>query len=297
MQIDIDDHSGFCYGVVKTIQLAEEALNEGLPVYCLGEIVHNEEEVERLKSKGLIIIDHEDLKDLSGVQVLIRAHGEPPETYGKITDQSNLLKEGTCPIVLHLQKKVKTAFEEMKMKNGQVVIYGKKNHAEVVGLAGQTGNMAIIISHLEDLDQLDFERPITLLSQTTQSMEGFEIIISAIKKKMLKHFPANEVPLTVTDSICKHVSKRGEYLTTFAKAYDVIIFVCGTNSSNGKILYEICRKNNPKAYWISHAGMVRPEWFLNVRTVGISGATSTPHWLMEEVGEKIKSIVSNKEIE
>jgi 4-hydroxy-3-methylbut-2-enyl diphosphate reductase len=294
MQIEIDSSSGFCYGVTKTIQLAEKALNEGQPMYCLGEIVHNEEEVERLKSKGLVVINKDDLKNMSGSNILIRAHGEPGSTYQKIEAGSNQLHDGTCPIVLHLQKKVHDAWTEMKAANGQVIIYGKKGHAEVIGLAGQTNDEALIVSHKEELRTIDFTRPIAIFAQTTQSTEGYSEIISEIKREMTKFFPAENLSLRVTDSICKHVSKRGEHLAEFSKKHDLIIFVSGTNSSNGKVLFEVCKKSNPKSFWVPNAGEVKKEWFLNAKSVGICGATSTPQWLMEKVAEKIKMITNSK---
>ena len=232
MQIEIDSDSGFCYGVTKTIQLAEAALKGGETVYCLGEIVHNEEEVERLKSLGLEVIEKEDLEKIKGSKVLIRAHGEPDSTYQKIEKGANKLHDGTCPIVLQLQKKVRNAWQIMKKVDGQVIIYGKKGHAEVVGLAGQTNNEALIVSHKEDLANIDFSKPVSIFAQTTQPMEGYNEIVEEIKLRMSAFFKANEVPLNVTDSICRHVSKRGERLAVFSKKHDAIIFVSGTNSSN-----------------------------------------------------------------
>lgn len=293
MQIEIDSSSGFCYGVTKTIQLAEEALNNGEPVYCLGEIVHNEEEVERLKAKGLVIIDKEDLANIADSKVLIRAHGEPASTYKKIGEHSNTLHDGTCPIVLQLQKKVRLAWDDMKKVNGQVIIYGKKGHAEVIGLAGQTNDEALIISNIEDLHEIDFARPIAIFAQTTQSPEGFDAIIHEIRTRMSVFFHLDSLPLKVTDSICRHVSRRGEHLSEFARKFDVIIFVSGTNSSNGKVLYEICKKNNTNAFWVPGADHVQKEWLANARSVGICGATSTPKWLMEKVAEKINDLTDN----
>ena len=232
MLVEIDSHSGFCYGVTRTIERAEEALKEGRPVYCLGEIVHNEEEVERLKSKGLIIINQDDLKDIDASKILIRAHGEPPATYQEIEKNANLLTDGTCPIVMGLQKKVRDAWNEMKQVNGHIIIYGKKGHAEVIGLAGQTNNEAIIVSHEEELEKIDFSKPVALFAQTTQSPEGFESVIEKIRNKMSGFFPDEDLPLKITDSICGHVSKRGLYLKEFAKKHEVIVFVSGTNSSN-----------------------------------------------------------------
>ena len=293
MQIEIDSNSGFCYGVTKTIQIAEEALSEGHPVYCLGEIVHNEEEVERLKSKGLVIIAPKDLAAIENSKVLVRAHGEPPATYKQIGEHSNTLHEGTCPIVLVLQKKVRDAWNSLKSTNGQVIIYGKKGHAEVVGLAGQTSNEAIIISQEGELDSIDFSKPIAIFAQTTQSMEGYDGIITEIKKRMSPFFSNVAIPLQITDSICRHVSKRGEHLIEFSKKYEVIIFVSGTNSSNGKVLFEICKKSNPNSYWVPNTGEVKQEWFSNTHSAGICGATSTPQWLMEKVAEKIKDLTNN----
>jgi 4-hydroxy-3-methylbut-2-enyl diphosphate reductase len=292
MNIEIDKHSGFCYGVVKTIQLAENALEEGNPVYCLGDIVHNEREVERLKSKGLIVIDHADLKRISNFTVLIRAHGEPPDTYRRVEANANILKEGTCPIVLHLQKKIQTAWEETKMINGQIVIYGKKGHAEVIGLVGQTDNEAIVVSNEDDLGKVDFSRPVVLFAQTTQPIEGFECIGGIIRERMRPHFPSDQLPLTINDSICRHVSKRGIHIREFAEKHDVIVFVSGTSSSNGKALYEICKKANSNSFKIADTSELKQEWFANVASVGICSATSTPMWLMEEAAEKIKQISS-----
>lgn len=293
MQIEIDNNSGFCYGVTKTIQIAEEALDEGKPVYCLGEIVHNEEEVERLKAKGLIIIDKSDLENIKDSKVLVRAHGEPPATYDQINKHSNVLYEGTCPIVLHIQKKVLIAWNDMKAVGGQVIIYGKKGHAEVVGLAGQTNNEAIIISREDDLDQIDFSKPVSIFSQTTQSSEEYQRIIKMIRIRMSGFSLKTENSLQVTDSICRHVSKRGEHLIQFAQKHDVIIFVSGTNSSNGKVLFEVCRKHNTQSFWVPGANELKKEWFINVNTVGICGATSTPQWLMENVAKKIKELTTN----
>ena len=290
MLVEIDNKSGFCYGVVKTIKLAEEALGLGEPVYCLGEIVHNEEEVERLKSKGLIIINHEDLNEIHNSTVLIRAHGEPPSTYQTIHDNANFLTEGTCPIVLQLQKKVHSVWEEFKDNQGQVVIYGKQGHAEVNGLVGQVQNKAIVIDSINDLDKIDFSKPVGLFAQTTQSPAGYEEIAETIRQKMRIYFDAENVPLKITNSICGHVSKRAEHLAEFSKNYDVVIFVSGSKSSNGKVLLETCRKSNPNTYWISHPDDLKVDWIRNASSIGICGATSTPQWLMESVVQKINEI-------
>jgi len=293
MNIEVDKQSGFCYGVVKTIQLAEEALQGENPVYCLGDIVHNESEVERLKSKGLIIINHEDLKKISNFTVLVRAHGEPPETYRLIEANANILKEGTCPIVLHLQNKIKNAWIKMKEMNGQVVIFGKKGHAEVIGLVGQTEGYAIVVSSIDDIGKIDFSRPLEMFAQTTQPLEGYEMIGNAVKKGMEQFFETDLLPLKMNDTICRHVSKRGEHIKEFALKHDVIIFVSGTNSSNGKILYDICKTVNAKSFCVKDASVVNPDWFANATSVGICSATSTPRWLMDLVAEKIKTVTNN----
>ncbi len=293
MHIEIDTKSGFCYGVVKTIKLAEDALANGKPVYCLGDIVHNDEEVKRLKLKGLTIINHEQLQSISNANVMIRAHGEPSSTYNLLNKNSNTLTEGTCPIVLKLQKKVRAAWEELKDKQGTIIIYGKKGHAEVIGLMGQTDGNAIIVDDIADLQDVDFSKPIALFSQTTQQPEGYTEITNAIKLKMLSHIAEGEIPLKITNSICGHVSQRGEHLAEFVKNYEIIIFVSGAKSSNGKILLDICRKNNSNTHWVANAEELHNEWFTNVNTVGICGATSTPQWLMVDISQKIKSFDKN----
>jgi 4-hydroxy-3-methylbut-2-en-1-yl diphosphate reductase len=293
MLIYIDENSGFCYGVEKTIQHAENAIKEGSPVYCLGEIVHNEREVERLQAKGLITIENDDLKKITNAKVLIRAHGVPPETYRQVENNSNELIDGTCPIVLHLQKKVCLSVEEMKGTGGQIIIYGKKGHPEVTGLVGQTNGTAIVVIGIEDLQNVDFSKPIALFAQTTQSKKGFEQIGNYIKERMSHFFPSEPIPLKITDSICRYVLNRGEHIKEFANKYDVVIFVSGTNSSNGKILFDICLKSNPNSHLVSDVNDVKPEWFRNATSAGICSATSTPRWLMEAVAERIKKITGN----
>lgn len=290
MLVEIDNKSGFCYGVVKTIKMAEDALAEGLAVYCLGDIVHNEEEVERLKSKGLLIINREELQDIHNAKILIRAHGEPPATYQTIENNTNFLTDGTCPIVLQLQKKVRTVWEEIKEKQGQVIIYGKEGHAEVKGLVGQTEGHAIVVDNISDLEQIDFSKPVALFAQTTQPPAGYEDIANAIRQNMMTYFQVDNMPLKIVNSICGYVSKRGEHLAEFSKNYEVVIFVSGINSSNGKVLVEICRKNNSNTYLISKPEELNSDWFNNVKSVGICGATSTPQWLMENILQKIKDI-------
>lgn len=277
MQVTIDQNSGFCFGVLYAIQMAEDELEENGQLYCLGDIVHNNKEIERLTAKGLKIINHEELKQLKNTTVLIRAHGEPPETY-KIAIENNLtLIDASCPVVLKLQHRVKTAFD----LGTQILIYGEPGHAEVNGLLGQTKNQAIVIKNIQDLDKVDFSRPVTLFSQTTKSTKEFYEIAEEIQKRQVQ-FKAN-------DTICRQVSNRDIQLREFAKKFDVIIFVSGKKSSNGKVLHKVCQSVNPRSYFISEVEELNPEWFQNCKTVGVCGATSTPMWLMEQVAEAIRN--------
>lgn len=291
MQITIDPNSGFCFGVVNAINAAEAVLQNTDKLYCLGDIVHNNAEVERLKSKGLEIIDHDQLKQLKNVPVLIRAHGEPPETYKIVLENNIQLIDASCPVVLRLQNSVKKGWDQMKKVDGQIVIYGKEGHAEVVGLAGQTTNEAIIINSESDLQQIDFERPINLFSQTTQSIEGFNKIIEQIKERTTND--SGQATLSVNDTICRQVSHRAPQLREFSKKFDVVVFVSGKKSSNGKYLYGVCKENNQQTYFISSKEEMKKEWFTKANSVGICGATSTPMWLMEEVEAEIHSICNN----
>jgi 4-hydroxy-3-methylbut-2-enyl diphosphate reductase len=277
MQVTIDQNSGFCFGVLYAIQMAEDELEENGQLYCLGDIVHNNKEIERLTTKGLKIITHEELKQLKNTTVLIRAHGEPPETY-KIAIENNLvLIDASCPVVLKLQHRVKTAFD----LGTQILIYGEPGHAEVNGLLGQTKNQAIVIKNIHDLDKIDFSLPVTLFSQTTKSTKEFYEIAEEIKKRQAQ-FKAN-------DTICRQVSNRDVQLREFAQKFDVVIFVSGKKSSNGKVLHKVCESVNPRSYFISDAQELNPDWFENCQTVGVCGATSTPMWLMEEVAEIIRN--------
>ncbi|MCS6905061.1 MAG: 4-hydroxy-3-methylbut-2-enyl diphosphate reductase [Bacteroidia bacterium] len=275
MQVVIDRNSGFCFGVVYAIEMAERFLEENGSLYCLGDIVHNDEEVNRLKAKGLKIIDHNEFKNLRDTTVLIRAHGEPPETY-RIALQNNIqLIDASCPVVLKLQNRVRSAYEQ----NTQVVIYGKIGHAEVNGLVGQTQGQAIVISGIEDLDKLDYSRPIALFSQTTKSTSQFYAIKAEIEKRTAA-FKAN-------DTICRQVSNREPQLAAFATQHEVIIFVAGKKSSNGRVLYNVCKEANPNSYFISEPNEIDPTWLKGKDSVGICGATSTPMWLMEKVKEYV----------
>ncbi len=287
MEIQIDPHSGFCFGVVYAIQMAEDELQDGEVLYCLGDIVHNDREVERLKKKGLKIISHDDLKELRNCKVLIRAHGEPPSTYELALRQNITLIDASCPVVLKLQNRIKTTYDRHREK-GQVVIFGKPGHAEVNGLKGQTDNEAIIVYHDEDLEKIDFARPIHFFSQTTKSTEDFY----RLKEEIIRRAGENgNEDVTANDTICRQVSNREPNLRKFAAEYDKIVFVAGRKSSNGKVLFEVCKSINPESYFISSEEEINPAWFAPEDRIGICGATSTPMWLMEKVAETIKSAV------
>lgn len=291
MKVSIDINSGYCFGVEFAIQMAEDELNESGQLYCLGDIVHNDMEVERLRDKGLKIISREDLENLKNCRVLIRAHGEPPATYQLALENNIELIDASCPVVLKLQNRVKNAWDKMEKANGQLVIYGKPGHAEVIGLTGQTKDEAIVVMLEEDLDKVDFSRPITLFSQTTKSTQGFykmkKLIEDRIEQggvlQVLTDFKAN-------DSICRQVSNREPSLTKFSTEQNVVVFVGGLKSSNGKALFEVCKSNNPQSYFVENESQVDPSWFESAETVGVCGATSTPMWLMENVKSKIETI-------
>ena len=284
MRVEIDEHSGFCFGVVRAISEAERALADG-EVASLGDIVHNRVEVQRLESIGLKTISHQDIAAIAGKRVLIRAHGEPPKTYALAKEAGVEIIDATCPVVAALQRKVKEAHKKMSKMGGTVVILGKRGHAEVVGLTGQVDGDAIVVENEEDLQTIDFSHPIYFLSQTTQSVEKFR----RLTEIMLERLP-DKTMLTADDTICRRVSSREEHLREFAAKHDIIIFVCGRKSSNGKVLYDICRQENERSYNIEEAGELRKEWFEGVESVGICGATSTPKWLMETIANAIVSI-------
>ena len=289
MKVTIDSHSGFCFGVVYAIQKAEEELERYGELYCLGDIVHNNKEVERLKAKGLKVIDHEKLKDLHNCKVLIRAHGEPPETY-QIALKNNIeLIDASCPVVLKLQHRVRTSFDSMEDEDGQVVIYGETGHAEVSGLIGQTLGKAIVVKNEDDLVKIDFSKPVYLFAQTTKSSSGFLKMKNIIEEKSHKAMEkeVSEEFFVSNDTICRQVSNREPHLKKFSELHDVILFVSGKKSSNGKALFEVCKLVNPKSYFISDEDEIDNSWLKNVESVGICGATSTPMWLMEKVSERI----------
>jgi 4-hydroxy-3-methylbut-2-en-1-yl diphosphate reductase len=287
MNVTIDKNSGYCFGVEFAIQMAEDEMENCEELYCLGDIVHNGMEVKRLYEKGLRIIDREQLKELRDTKVLIRAHGEPPETYRTALENNIELIDASCPVVLKLQNRVKHAFDVDKTKGGQIVIYGQVGHAEVIGLAGQTGDEAIIVTTEEDLDKIDFSRPVTLFSQTTKSTKGFYHIKSLIEER-LQQANQDSTALNANDSICRQVSNREPQLTKFSVEHDVIIFVSGKKSSNGKALYSVCKQHNPNSYFVENEEELEKEWFATAESVGICGATSTPMWLMQQVADSIK---------
>ena len=293
LKVDIDQNSGYCFGIEFAIQMAEDELDASKGLYCLGDIVHNDMEVKRLNAKGLEIIDRDRLKNLRDAKVLIRAHGEPPETY-KIALENNLeLIDASCPVVLKLQNRVKHSYDKSKNVNGQIVIYGKPGHAEIIGLTGQTEEEAIVVTKIEDLEQVDFSRPVTLYSQTTKSTKGFYALKEEIEKRIKEYKGDNELSefeLDANDSICRQVSNREPQLFKFAQVHDVIIFVSGKKSSNGKALHSVCESVNPRSYFVENEDELQNEWFDNINSVGICGATSTPMWLMENVKSRIENL-------
>lgn len=292
MKIEIDNNSGFCFGVVYAIQRAEEELKKHNKLYCLGDIVHNNVEVNRLKGLGLITIEPEELKNLKNCKVLIRAHGEPPETY-KIAFENNIqLIDASCPVVLKLQNKIKNGFDKVIQNNGQVVIYGKEGHAEVNGLVGQTNGKAIVVNKIDDLSKIDFTHTVVLFSQTTQSTDGFRAIQMEIEKRIAENVGLNHYKLIANDTICHQVSRRGPKLVEFAKIHDVVLFVSGKKSSNGKMLFDVCRKENPNTFFVSDVEDINYLWLKNIESIGICGATSTPRWLMEKIYNQILCLLT-----
>lgn len=285
VQIEIDKNAGFCFGVVNAIEKAEATLKQKNSLFCIGDIVHNNIEVDRLEKQGLNTINHAEFSAMNGSEVLFRAHGEPPESY-QIAKENNLkIIDATCPVVLNLQRRIKKAYHQLQDVDGQVVIYGKKGHAEVNGLVGQCNGNAIVVENVADLEQVDIQRPVILFSQTTKTIDGFKQVTAQLKATM-------QANLRVNDTICRKVANRVPLIGEFAKNHDVLIFVSGKKSSNGKLLFEICKKNNSNSYFISEIEELDIEWFKNIKTVGVSGATSTPGWLMTKVAEKIATIVA-----
>ena len=289
MKVTIDKYSGFCFGVVYAIEMAESILEKEGVLYCLGDIVHNNKEVERLTDMGLKIINNSDLKNYSNCKVLIRAHGEPPSTYNIALKNNIELLDASCPVVLKLQHQIKEGYEDIKKIDGQVIIFGKEGHAEVTGLLGQTKNNAIIVTTVEDLEKVDFSKSIYIYSQTTKSPKAYKAITDLISKRV-SLAKGNNIKYIVHDTLCRQVSGREPQLKNFSKENDVIIFVSGQKSSNGKMLYQSCRAENPNSYFISDVNEINSEWFSDSDSVGICGATSTPRWLMEKVQNAIVNI-------
>ncbi len=287
MTVDIDQKSGYCFGVEFAIQMAEDELAQNESLYCLGDIVHNSMEVNRLAAKGLVVINHQQLAELHNCKVLIRAHGEPPETY-QIALKNNIeLIDASCPVVLKLQNRVRNEHKKVTAAHGQTVIYGKQGHAEVVGLTGQTANEAIVVMNDEDLDKVDFTQPITLFSQTTKSTTGFARLVEKIKERIATTAPEMEAHFNINDSICRQVSNRDKHLARFASVHDVVLFVSGKKSSNGKALFQVCLQANARSHFIENEHEIDPAWIKPNDSVGICGATSTPTWLMEQVKESL----------
>jgi 4-hydroxy-3-methylbut-2-enyl diphosphate reductase len=279
IQIEIDEGSGFCFGVTTAIKKAEEELAQGKTLYCLGDIVHNGMECERLREMGLITINHDDLRNLHDVKVLLRAHGEPPETYALARQNNIEIIDATCPVVLQLQKRIKRQYDE---NASQIVIFGKKGHAEVLGLVGQTQSNAIVIENFDEVPTLDFTRDIYLYSQTTKSLDEFHRIIDYIQSHI-----SPEATFKSFDTICRSVANRMPNISQFAAKHDLILFVCGRKSSNGKVLFNECLRVNPNSHLVEDPQEIRPEWLKGIHTVGICGATSTPRWLMEQCRDAI----------
>jgi 4-hydroxy-3-methylbut-2-enyl diphosphate reductase len=291
MVVEVDERSGFCFGVRNAVEIAEEALSRGEKVFSLGPIVHNDIEVERLSALGLLSVNHEEFTKLKDCRVLIRAHGEPPETY-EIAARNNItIIEATCPIVKRLQSRIKETWMETKKSGGQVVIFGKAGHAEVVGLLGQTENEALLVNGKEDLNKIDFTSDVHLFSQTTMSVKEYNDLSDSITLKMEEQrISGPEVLLHKNNTICGQVSNRQPRLKMFAKKHDVIIFVSGRESSNGKMLFTVCKNENPNTWFVSSPEEIKKDWFVNMNSVGICGATSTPKWLIDKIKDTIESI-------
>ena len=292
VQIEIDSGSGFCFGVTTAIRKAEEELEKGGILYCLGDIVHNGMECERLKDMGLVTINHDDMRELHDVKVLLRAHGEPPETY-EVARRNNIeIIDATCPVVLQLQKRIKQQYNANAQSPGQsvksdaqIVIFGKKGHAEVLGLVGQTDSSAIVIENFDEVKRLDFTRDIYLYSQTTKSLDEYHRIIDYIQSHI-----SPSATFKSFDTICRSVANRMPNISQFASRHDLILFVCGRKSSNGKVLYNECLRVNPNTHLVEDAHEIEPSWLEGIQSVGICGATSTPRWLMEQCRDAIQQL-------
>ena len=282
MVIEIDEGSGFCFGVTRAIGKAEEELSNGKKLYCLGDIVHNGKECSRLQQRGLETIGHSEYNNLHDANVLLRAHGEPPSTYQKALENNIHIIDATCPVVLHLQERIRKEYQADTEHSKQIVIFGKNGHAEVLGLVGQTDGTAIVIENPEEVEQLDFNRDICLYSQTTKSLDGFRTIVEYIQNHI-----SPDATFKYADTICRQVSNRLDNIRRFAESHDLILFVCGKKSSNGKVLYQECLKANPNSYHIEGSHEIDFTLIKDGQSIGICGATSTPKWLMEECKQEI----------
>ena len=290
MVIEIDEGSGFCFGVTRAIGKAEEELSNGKKLYCLGDIVHNGKECSRLQQMGLETIGHAEYNNLHDANVLLRAHGEPPSTYQKALENNIHIIDATCPVVLHLQERIRKEYLADTKHEKQIVIFGKNGHAEVLGLVGQTEGSAIVIESPEEVKRLDFNRDICLYSQPTKSLDGFRTIVEYIKE----HISENAT-FKYADTICRQVANRMPHIREFASRHDVILFVCGKKSSNGRVLFSQCLDVNARSYMIDAASEIDPDWLQNYSSVGICGATSTPKWLMEECKVRIQELFGSNE--
>ena len=288
MIIEIDQNSGFCFGVVEAIRKAEESLLQRDILYCLGDIVHNDVEINRLAKKGLITIDHEKYFTMKDATVLLRAHGEPPSTYEYANKNNIRLIDATCPVVLKLQQRIRLGHDSAKNKNTQFVIFGKKGHAEVNGLVGQTNGQAIVLESASEVDKLDFKRPIELYSQTTKDLEGFHLLANELKSR------SSQVPVKIHDTVCRQVANRIPAIRKFSARFELILFVSGQKSSNGKMLFDICQSVNQNSKFISSIEDIDLQWIKNIESVGVCGATSTPKELLEEVAGAVHKLASEK---
>ena len=293
MKIEIDQGSGFCFGVTRAIGKAEEELAKEERLYCLGDIVHNGKECDRLQQMGLVTINHEQMRDIHDAKVLLRAHGEPPSTYALARERGINLIDATCPVVLHLQERIKKEYNEIirnlenkTIKDKQIVIFGKKGHAEVIGLVGQTEETAIVIESVEDAGKLDFNRDISLYSQTTMPLDEFRKIVDYVQQHI-----SPEATFTYYDTICRQVANRMPNIRNFALKHDAVLFVCGKKSSNGRVLFNECKEANPRSYMIDTASEIDVRWLQGCDSIGICGATSTPKWLMEECKVRIEKLL------
>lgn len=288
MKVEIDQGSGFCFGVTRAIKKAEEELGKGSELYCLGDIVHNGKECDRLKKLGLVTINHDRFNTLCHAKVLLRAHGEPPRTYEQARQNDIEIIDATCPVVLHLQERIKKDYDTKARQGRQIVIFGKNGHAEVLGLVGQTAGEAIVIESLDDARKLDFTKDICLYSQTTKSLEGFRSVVKYIEQHI-----SPQATFRYYDTICRQVANRMPHIRDFAARHDVILFVCGKKSSNGHALYEECKRVNPHTYLIDTPDEIDTRWFDGCHSAGICGATSTPKWLMEECAGFLTTRMNN----